>query len=152
MLKDMLTPADVHVGVEVPEGTKDAAIKAVAALCAVSGAGEDELVRAFNEREEEDSTGFGNGVAIPHAKIDGEVTPKVVVVRFAEPIDWDAIDGEPVSLAICLVMPAQDEDNTHLQVISRFARKLVMKDFVTGLTSEDDPQKLYSYIIENVED
>lgn len=152
MLKDMLTPSDVHVGVVVDPAAKDAAIDVLAGLCQVSGAPVEELVRAFQKREEEDSTGFGGGVAIPHAKVEGDITPKVVVVRFAQPIDWDAIDGEPVTLAICLVMPAHDENNTHLQVISRFARKLVMADFVSGLMKATEPQALYDYIIQNVED
>ena len=152
MLKDMLTPEDVHVGVVLDEYTKDAAIKKAASLCTASGACVEDLCQAFFKREAEDSTGFGGGVAIPHAKITGPVTPKVVFVRFAEPIDWGAIDDQPVTVAICLVMPETDKDNTHLVVISHFARKLASAEFVQNLTSIADPRELYDYIIENVED
>ena len=150
MLKDMLTPEDVHVGVVLDEYTKDAALRKAASLCTASGASVEELYQAFLKREAEDSTGCGGGVAIPHAKIAGKVTPKVVVVRFAEPIEWEAIDDQPVKIAICLVMPEVDKDNTHLVVISHFARKLASTAFVDAITSIQDAHELYDYIIENV--
>lgn len=152
MLETMMKPNDVHIDVKPVEATKEFAIKAVSGLCLDSGASFDELCGAFNKREEEGSTGCGNGIAIPHAKIAGEVTPKVVVVRFAEPIDWDAIDDAPVSVAVCLVMPMTDEGNTHLAVVSRFARKLASRDFIEKLKTIPSEQELYTYLIENVED
>ena len=147
-----MTPEDVHVGVSVEGGDKDAAIRVAAGYCTGSGVGADELCRAFFKREAEYSTGCGDGIAIPHAKISGEVKPKVVVVRFAEPIEWDAIDGEPVRIAFCLVMPEDDAANTHLRVVSHLARKLVVKSFVEKVLSIEDPIELYQYIIDNVEE
>lgn len=152
MLETMMSPGDVHIGVRPVEPTKEAAIKAVSGLCLDSGASFEELCDAFNKREEEGSTGCGGGIAIPHAKIAGEVTPKVVVVRFAEPIEWEAIDDEPVNVAVCLVMPMVDEGNTHLAVVSRFARKLASRDFIEKLKTIPSEQELYTYLIENVED
>lgn len=152
MLETMMTPGDVHIGVKPVEPTKEAAIKAAAGLCLDSGASFEELCDAFFKREEEGSTGCGSGIAIPHAKIAGEVTPKVVVVRFAEPIEWEAIDDAPVSVAVCLVMPMVDEGNTHLAVVSRFARKLASRDFIEKLETIASEQELYTYLIENVED
>ena len=152
MLETMMTPGDVHIDVRPAESTKEAAIRAVAELCLDSGASLGELCDAFFKREEEGSTGCGSGIAIPHAKIAGEVTPKVVVVRFTEPIEWEAIDDAPVSVAACLVMPMVDEGNTHLAVVSRFARKLASSDFIEKLKSIPDEQELYTYLIENVED
>lgn len=152
MLETMMTPGDVHIDVTPAEPTKEAAIKAVSELCLGSGASLDALCDAFFKREEEGSTGCGGGIAIPHAKIAGEVTPKVVVVRFAEPIEWEAIDDEPVNVAVCLVMPMVDEGNTHLAVVSRFARKLASRDFIEKLKTIPGEAELYQYLIENVED
>lgn len=152
MLKDMLKPEDVHTGVALAENTKEAAIRAAAAFCGESGVSEEDLCASFFEREEECSTGCGGGIAIPHAKIKGDVTPKVVLVRYDQPIDWEALDDKPVVLAICLVMPEIDEDNTHLAIISRFARKLAIASFVDELTAITDPSELYNFVIQNVED
>lgn len=152
MLETMMLPKDVHIGVKPVSATKADAIKAVAGLCLDSGASFEELCNAFYKREEEGSTGCGDGIAIPHAKIAGEVCPKVVVVRFAEPIDWEAIDDEPVELAVCLAMPMVDEGNTHLAVVSRFARKLASREFVEKIKTIPSEAELYTYLIENVED
>lgn len=151
-LSDMLSPSDVHTRVALDAPTKTAALAAVSELCTVSGASAEALEAAFNRREEEDSTGCGYGIAIPHAKMDGPITPKVVVAQFDEPVEWEAIDDLPVKTAICLVMPLNDKDNTHLAIISKFARKLAVKGFVDGLSSEHDPRNLYQYIIQNVEE
>lgn len=147
-----MSPEDVHVGVSVPSGEKNAAIRTAAEYCTGSGVSVDDLCEAFFRREAEYSTGCGDGIAIPHAKIAGEVKPKVVVVRFAEPIEWDAIDGEPVRIAFCLVMPDGDAANTHLRVVSHLARKLVVKSFVEKVLTIEDPIELYQYIIDNVEE
>ncbi len=152
MLNEMMGLEDVHVGVEVPSGEKDEAIRAAAKYCTSSGVGVEALCEAFFKREAEYSTGCGDGIAIPHAKIAGEVTPKVVVVRFAAPIEWDAIDGEPVRIAFCLVMPDGDAANTHLKVVSHLARKLVVKSFVEKVLAIEDPIELHQYIIDNVEE
>ena len=152
MLSEMMAPEDVHVEVKVEGGDKNAAIRAAAAYCTGSGVGIDALCEAFFKREAEYSTGCGDGIAIPHAKIAGEVKPKVVVVRFAEPIEWEAIDDKPVRIAFCLVMPDGDAANTHLKVVSHLARKLVVKSFVEKVLSIEDPVELYQYIIDNVEE
>lgn len=152
MLETMMERKDIHIGVKPVAPTKKDAIRAVSGLCLDSGASFDELCAAFNKREEEGSTGCGGGIAIPHAKIAGEVTPKVVVVRFTEPVEWEAIDDEPVELAVCLVMPMVDEGNTHLAVVSRFARKLASREFVEKIKTIPSEEELYTYLIENVED
>lgn len=93
----------------------------------------DELHAGFVAREGESSTGFGNGVAIPHAKVKGLAQPFVGTVTFNNPVEWDAIDGQPVDIAIGLVMPADDPDQVHLKVLSKLARKLMDDDFIAAL-------------------
>ena len=57
-------------------------------------------------REKLGSTGFGGGVAIPHAKIDGLARVVGGFVRLAQPVDFDAVDGLPVDLVFVLLSPA----------------------------------------------
>ncbi len=151
MTDEMFTSADVHLDVVLDEPTKECAIKTASRFCAGSGVSVEGLCEAFFKREAEYSTGCGGGVAIPHAKIAGEVTPKVVVVRFAEPVEWGAIDDEPVRIAFCLVMPEVDDGNTHLKVVSKLARKLMVKEFVDNVLKMEDADELYGYVVENLE-
>ena len=69
------------------------------------------------------STGFGNGVAIPHGKIDGLTTIYALLVRVAEPIDYKAIDGMPVDLAFLLLSPP-DAGAAHLKALAAVSRTI----------------------------
>ncbi|HCM24146.1 MAG TPA: PTS fructose transporter subunit IIA, partial [Ruminococcaceae bacterium] len=101
-------------------------------------------------REKVESTGFGSGVAIPHAKLDRLKEPFIAIVHFAEPVNWDSIDGKPVEVAIALVMPTVDKDNTHLQVLSYFSRKLVDESFIDRLLKAEDKDQMYQCVLEEM--
>lgn len=153
MIGDMLKPEAVFLGVEVPDHKKKSALKTVSKLCAqYSGLKENVLLKTFMGREKVESTGFGGGVAIPHAKMDHLEKPFIAIVRFAEPVEWDSIDGEPVRVAIALVMPRVDADNTHLQVLSNFSRKLADDSFIEHILNDENPEELCSYIVEQMGD
>lgn len=106
-----------------------------------------ELTKAFLKREKMDSTGFGEGLAIPHAKVKHLKNPMIAFFRFRDGVDWKAVDGYPVKVAIALIMPADDKDNTHLQVLAKLSRKLVHEEFMEKLLTETDQKELYTYIM-----
>ena len=74
------------------------------------------------------------------------------ITKFSSPIEWDSIDGEPVTMTINLIMPGDDAGNTHLTVISSLMRKLVHQDFIDGLKSLEDANDIYDYIIREMEE
>ena len=148
MLKTMLKPEFIFSNVKVDGLEREAAIQKISEFCEENtGVSASLLAEKFMDRERLDSTGFGNGVAIPHAKIPNLKNPMVAVTRFEEGIEWDAIDGEPVKVAIALIMPDGDEANTHLQVIAQLSRKLVHQETSNTLISEVDSMKLYNFMI-----
>lgn len=148
MLKTMLKPEFIFSNVKISKPEREFAIEKISEFCEENaGVNASILAEKFMDRERLDSTGFGNGVSIPHAKIPNLKNPMVALVRFEEGVDWDAIDGEPVKVAIALIMPDGDEANTHLQVISRLSRKLIYKENVDKLINEEDPMKLYEFMI-----
>ena len=81
------------------------------------------ITAAVAERERLGSTGFGNGVAIPHGKIDGLARIWCMVARLAAPIDYKAIDGQPVDLVFFLLSPP-DAGAEHLKALARVSRTL----------------------------
>lgn len=148
MLKTMLKPEFIFSDVKIDSLERKEAIEKISSFCEAStGISASTLAEKFMDRENLDSTGFGNGVAIPHAKIPNLKNPMVAVTRFADGIEWDAIDGEPVKVAIALIMPDGDEANTHLQVIAQLSRKLVHQETIDTLVNEVDSMKLYNFII-----
>lgn len=81
------------------------------------------LAAELLQRETLGSTGIGHGIALPHVLLDGISTVTAVVVRLASPLDWGAIDNEPVSLAILIVGPNQQR-RQYLEALAELARAL----------------------------
>ena len=98
-----------------------------------------EIVETVAERERLGSTGFGNGVAIPHVKIPGLKHIYAMVVRLAEPIDYKAIDGQPVDLVFLLLSPpeAGAEHLKALAAVSRVVRHGPTLEKLRGARSRD---------------
>ena len=88
----------------------------------------EDLLRAVREREAVLSTGIGHGVAIPHGKSSAVNDLRMAAGRSAGPVDFDALDGEPVSLFFLLVGP-ESAAGPHIKALSRISR-LVRKDEV----------------------
>lgn len=76
---------------------------------------------ALAERERLGSTAVGEGISIPHARLDAVLHPQAFFLRLQKSIDMDALDDKPVDLFFILLVPAQ-ADNDHLRVLSRIAR------------------------------
>lgn len=101
--------------------------------------GAETVVETLAERERLGSTGFGNGVAIPHGKLDGLNGIYAMVVRLAEPVDYKAIDGQPVDLVFLLLSPpdAGAEHLKALAAVSRVTRHAPTLEKLRGARSRD---------------
>jgi len=97
------------------------------------------VLEGLNEREQLGSTGFGQGVAIPHAKIDGLEQIYGLFVRLGDPVDYKAIDGRPVDLVFLLLSPpdAGAEHLKALAAISRVTRDVATLERLRGARSRD---------------
>jgi PTS system fructose-specific IIA component/PTS system nitrogen regulatory IIA component len=134
-------------------GDKYAAFKKMAGLIAARNHLDQKVLeQGFAQREAESTTGFGNGVAIPHTKIDGLSQPIISIATFASNVEWASLDQNPVQIAIALIMPTDDPNKEHLKVLSQFARKLMDDTFIAGLQeNRHDPQRLYNFILTHVD-
>src|SRR5829696_169622 len=79
------------------------------------------IVETIAERERLGTTGFGSGVAIPHGKVEGLKSIYAMVVRLAEPVDYKAIDAQPVDLVFLLLSPP-DAGAEHLKALAAVSR------------------------------
>lgn len=79
------------------------------------------ILDSISERESLGSTGFGQGVAIPHGKVDGLASIYCLFVRLAEPVRYKAIDGGPVDLVFLLLSPP-DAGAEHLKALAAVSR------------------------------
>src|SRR4029078_7908041 len=97
------------------------------------------ILASLNEREQLGSTGFGQGGAIPHGKIEGLNRIYAMFTRLAEPIDFKAIDGRPVDLVFLLLSPpaAGAEHRKALDGVSRVTRHQPTLEKMRGARSRD---------------
>jgi PTS system nitrogen regulatory IIA component len=94
-------------------------------------------------REKLGSTGFGGGVAIPHAKLDGMAGVAGVFVRLAQPIEFDAVDDLPVDLVFMLLSPTAAGAD-HLKALARVSRRMRDRPFLAKLRGAGSPDALYA--------
>lgn len=83
-------------------------------------------------REEESTTGVGEGIAIPHGKGDSVIRPGLAAMVVKDGVDFDSLDGEPVHLIFLIAAP-NTKDNVHLDVLSKLSTLLMNEDFVKDL-------------------
>jgi len=107
-----------------------------------------DIVAAASERERLGSTGVGNGVALPHARIDGLDRVYAVFARLETPIDYDAIDERPVDLVTLLIAPT-DAGGAHLRALAKVSRMLRREEMRQRLRAAPNAESLYTILIEN---
>ena len=99
------------------------------------------------QRERLGSTGLGQGIAIPHGKVPGLKGIVGIFARLAEPIDFDAVDGEPVDIVFLLLAP-EGAGADHLKALARISRLLREGSAVEKLRASRDAAALYAVLTE----
>ena len=137
-LSDFLDFDAIKTG--LPSGSKKALLQQLAHLAGQQlGLDSAAILASLTEREQLGSTGFGQGVAIPHGKVDGLKRIYGLFARLSEPLDYKAIDGRPVDLVFLLLSPpdAGAEHLKALAAISRVTRHAATLEKMRGARSRD---------------
>ncbi len=108
----------------------------------------DSIVKSIITRERtRGTTGFGKGVAVPHAKIDGLERVVAAVGRSSRGIDFSSLDGEPVYAIFLIASPAEQPEE-HLRAMDLVFRHLQQEKFRKFLRQADEPEKIYDLLKE----
>jgi PTS system nitrogen regulatory IIA component len=103
------------------------------------------ILEALSAREALGSTGLGNGIAIPHGKLPGLTRVAALFARLETPVDFDAVDDQPVDLVMVLLAPL-GAGAEHLKALSRVARLLRTEAIVDDLRAAEDPAKMHAIL------
>jgi len=135
----------IDSGVDV--ASKKRLIETLAELLAVDDASltAELVLERLLERERLGSTGLGHGIALPHARMPEVVEARCALVRLRRAIDYDAIDGEPVDLALALLVPEQATES-HLQLLSALATMFSDERMCQSLRGATLPQDVLALI------
>ncbi len=101
----------------------------------------EEYLKGVNDREIENETGMGNGIAIPHCKSDCVKEAAFTLVKLKHSVEWGSLDGEPVDYIIMLAAPNSAE-NVHLKMLSDLAVRLMDDDFREKLKDATDVDQI----------
>lgn len=106
------------------------------------------VVEALMERENLGPTGVGHGVALPHARLDGLDHVVGGVVLLEKPIDFGAVDRQPIDIAFALFAP-EDAGVDHLKALARVSRTLRDASICAKLRANPDPATIYTILTES---
>ena len=134
------------VAVRVSANSKRQALVALAEIASRSlGRPEAEILDALLEREQQGSTGVGQGVAVPHARLEGLDRMAGVFVKLETPVPFDAVDDRPVDLLFALFAP-KDSGVEHLRALAKVSRLLRQSELREHLRQTRTPDALYALL------
>ena len=135
------------ISLDAAPKNKQEAIDAAVALMVKGGKINDEEAykKQVYAREEESTTGIGEGIAIPHGKCDAVDRPGLAAMVTREGVDFDSLDGAPVTLLFLIAAP-NTEDNVHLDVLSKLSMMLMDETFTESLRKAETPEQFLAII------
>ncbi|MEM6683581.1 MAG: PTS IIA-like nitrogen regulatory protein PtsN [Pseudomonadota bacterium] len=141
-MHELLSPNAIVDGLKV--GSKKQTLQALSAKAAeLTGLEERDIFSVVLERERLGTTGVGQGLAIPHGKLPGLEQITGIFARLAKPVDFDAIDREPVDLVFMLIAP-ESAGAEHLKALARVSRLFRNPMTCEKLRGSADASALYA--------
>jgi len=140
----IISPDYVFQGLRV--GSKKKALQDLSMLAArLTGQSAHVIFDTLLERERLGSTGVGHAAAIPHGRFDSVETIVGIFAQFAEPVEWESIDGDPVDLVFLLLVP-EAATADHLQALARVSALLREPDRSAKLRRAASREKLFEIL------
>ena len=145
-LTEILKPQNIKVPLTAK--TKTEAIGELVTVLAESGDISDakKVLDAVLEREATRTTGIGNGLAIPHGKCSGTKDLVMAIGKAATPIDFQAIDGRPVTIIWLLASPP-DKTSSHIHALARISRLMTIDKFRHAMMQVKTGQEAFDLIL-----
>jgi mannitol/fructose-specific phosphotransferase system IIA component (Ntr-type) len=144
-LTDILKPQNIKI--PLAAGNKTDAITELVQLLAGNGDIGDpkKVLDSVLEREATRTTGIGNGLAIPHGKTNGTTGLAMAIGKPATPIDFQAIDGRPVTI-IWLLSSPPDKTGPHIHALARISRLMTIDKFRQALNGATSGEQMFEII------
>lgn len=142
-IEELLTPGRTLCGIEGVSKKRALEILANTIAQDVPAIDADELFRRLIARERLGSTGIGHGIAIPHCRVEHCNGTLGALITLKHPIDFDAIDSEPVDILFAMLVP-EDAHSEHLQTLAALAAKLSDSAFRARLRTADSDASLFA--------
>lgn len=141
---DLVSPNAIIPAMKV-NGKKQALQEIAAKAASLTGQNEKAILEILLQREKLGSTGVGNGVAIPHGKLPKLSNVFGLFARLERPVDFEALDGQPVDLVFLLLAP-EGAGADHLKALARVARLLRDPEVARKLRASNGAEAIYAVL------
>lgn len=137
-----------QIQLNLPASSKKKALQAISDITAENYPEYDanKIFELLIERERLGSTGIGHGVALPHGRLKDCQEPIGIFISLAQGVDFDAIDGEPVTLLFALLVP-ENSTQEHLEILARLADFFRQEKNRQILQNATSPETVYNQLI-----
>lgn len=139
---DLLSPSRIYAGISV--NSKKRLLEMISAAFVEKDKELDarEIFESLCKRENLGSTSLGNGVAMPHGRIEGTKVVEAVFIQLLKPVPFDAEDGQPVDLIFALVVPKECSED-HLKLLAKIADRFTDTKLVEQLRHAEDASVIW---------
>jgi PTS system nitrogen regulatory IIA component len=145
-IDDLITPTSVIANLRA--ANKRQALQELARRAAsIAALDERKVYDALWEREQLGTTGIGSGAAVPHGRLSELQRPIALFARLEKPIEFDAIDSQPVDLIFLLLTPSTAGAD-HLKALALISRLLRNRAMCTKLRAMDSADAIYAFLID----
>ncbi|SFQ57325.1 PTS IIA-like nitrogen-regulatory protein PtsN [Halopseudomonas formosensis] len=145
LIKQILSPELTFASVD--GGSKKRVLELIGNLIAQhTPLDADAIYESLLAREKLGSTGFGNGIAIPHCRLEQCTEAVGALLQLSSEIDFDSLDGAPVDLIFVLLVPHEATEQ-HLQILKTLAERLDQEELREALRRAPDAQTLYQIMV-----
>jgi PTS system fructose-specific IIC component len=144
-ITDLLSVNAVDLNVSA-SSKEDVLNKAVDLMCKQGNiTDKDQYLASVFAREEESTTGVGDGIAIPHGRCEGVSEPGLIAMVIPDGVEYEALDDEPVNL-LFLIAANPQSGSAHIDILSKLSGMLMHEDFVAKLKAAKSPKEFLSVI------
>jgi nitrogen PTS system EIIA component len=147
ILHDLLTP-DAVIAPLKANGKKQALQEIAQRAALITGLAERDIFETLLQRERLGSTGIGDGIAIPHGRPASLERLRGMFVRLEKPIDFEALDGQPVDIMFVLLAP-EGAGADHLKALARVARVLRDRSTLERVRRAHDASAIYAILTQS---
>jgi PTS system nitrogen regulatory IIA component len=145
-IKDILSPDCTSCAVQGTSKKRILEIISQVAAERIAGVDQTAILTSLLAREKMGSTGIGNGIALPHGRLQGLEKVISILITCKPSIAFDAIDNNPVDIFFAILVP-EDQAQGHLQTLATIATKLSDKEVVKIMRKAESDEQLYAAIV-----
>ncbi|MGL5205172.1 MAG: fructose PTS transporter subunit IIA, partial [Metamycoplasmataceae bacterium] len=133
--------------IEIEADTRDNALKFICDNAEwnniIKKKSSNKVFKSFLDRENETSTGFEDGFAIPHTVSESIINPAIIFVRLTNGVDWNSLDSNPTQYIIALFIPKAQRSDSHMNVLSKIAVGLLDENFKYVIKYSTDKDEIF---------